>query len=159
VINTPKIARLLFEDLSPDEQVRFYWWMGKELQTEGDRPMNSASEWWLGKLKSGHVLPGAGWPDMLPIDDLTDDYIEAVKSKKSVRGNATAMGRFLETVGAVEKKRPSVKNREGRRRHYVFNDLGKCRVAFEWEYGLQDWPGAVAAVPTGQNGAQEGVSA
>lgn len=144
--NALKIAHMIFDDLSPADQVSFYAWMGKQVPVqENDAPLESAALWWLAKLKSGNVVPGAGWPTMLRCEVLVDDYVMAIKRNLSSRGNATAMGRFLETVGAVEKKKPSIKvqvtagAKPRRWKHYVFHDLGECRAAFEAKYGPQDW--------------------
>ncbi len=116
---------------------------------------------------SGDVLPGRGWVTTLPIDELTSDYVNVIGQRGlSRRGNATAMGRFLEKVGAVGKKKPSRKievtiragepggegmipgavvTKEVRRRHFIFFDLDTCRAGFEKEHGKQDWEAGAGA--------------
>ena len=161
--NSIKAARLLVEDMSASEAETFLKWLQKQVpqKIEAETPtLTSAALWWLAKLKSGNVLPDGGWPTMLPVDDLGRDYINAMKRNITHRGSITAMGRFLEEVGAVEEKRPSLKTevtiragepggeglrpgatvtRTKRPRHYIFFGLDTCRAGFEAVHGKQDW--------------------
>ena len=137
-----KIARVVFDALSEADQESLYIWMGKKL-VEPPPPLHKSADdgvpkWWLAKLESGHVLPDAGWPTTLLVDDLGDDFIESLKHDMSRRGNVTAMGRFLISVGAKEEKTSSIKAPGGnspRRRLYHLRPLDKCRAAFEAKYG------------------------
>lgn len=150
-----KIARMVFDGLSPPDQISIYSWMGKRVpnppgpkRAEGT-PMDSAVKWWLKKLKSGNVVPDAGWPATLLVDDLTSDYIAVLKRDHLTRrGNATAMGRFLKGEGAVEEDKSSVKNpgKVGppRQRHYTLHPLDTCRAAFDAKHGPQGWSGVDA---------------
>ena len=161
--NATKMAHMAVEDMSTAEVETFLKWLQKQVpvKVEAETPaLDSAAKWWLAKLESGNVLPGIGWPKELLVDDLGSDYINVLKRKITRVGNKTAMGKFLEKVGAVEKKRPSRKIRvtiragepggEGLRpgaevtrtrrgRYYIFHELGACRAAFEAKYGKQDW--------------------
>ena len=65
-----EIARLAVEDMSASEAEAFLKWLQKRVpaKAEAETPnMTSAALWWLAKLKSGNVLPGIGWPTMLPV--------------------------------------------------------------------------------------------
>lgn len=175
--NATKMAQLAVEDMSASQVAKFFKWMQtrmpEEVEVEAKTSnLKSAAKWWLAKLKSGNVLPDVGWPSTLPINDLTQDYINVVKFKMSLRGNATSMGRFLQTVGAVEKNKSSRKTevtiragepggeglqagteviRTRRVRYYVLHGLDDCRAGFEAAHGPQDWTDSDGYV----DGAQE----
>lgn len=170
--NNTEAIRMLINNLSTSDAGALHKWLGKLLpkktETEAHtktRTLTDAAKWWMAKLKSGNVLPGIGWPTMLSVDDLVEDYINAIKRNISRRGNATAMGRFLSTVDAVEEDKSSVKTevtiragepggeslkpgatitRTKRARHYILHGLDDCRAGFEEVYGKQEWPGAQA---------------
>ena len=151
--------------MSASDEEAFLKWLQKRVpaKAEAETPnMTSAALWWLAKLKSGNVLPGIGWPTMLPVDDLGSDYINAMKRDITRRGSVTAMGRFLKPIDAVGKKKSSVKTevtiragepggeslkpgatitRTKRARHYDLFDLDTCRAGFERKYGKQEWDG------------------
>jgi hypothetical protein len=165
VENNIKAARLLVEEMSASDAEAFLKWLQKQVpqKIEAETPtLSSAALWWLAKLKSGNVLPDGGWPTMLPVYDLGSDYINAMKRNITRCGNVTAMGRFLNQVGAREEKIPSHKTevtiragepggeglkpgavvkRTKRVRHYVFFDLDTCRAGFERKHGKQEWDG------------------
>ena len=143
--NNTKAIRLLIEELSTSDAEALHKWIGKRLpkKDEAETPaLTDAELWWLAKLKSGNVLQGIGWPVSLLVDDLTLDYIAVIKNDFTKRGNSTAMGRFVTSVGAVQKKRPSRKvsaARKRRGRYYTLHGLDACRASFEAIYGKQDW--------------------
>lgn len=167
-----KIAHLIVEGMSASAEASLLKWLIQRkpelpLETDEAPPLGQAEEWWLEKLMSGDVLPGQGWANSLPCESLSEDYITQLKRHDiTVRGSATAMGRFLKKVGAVEKDKPSRKieivvragepggehlqpgttvKTKARRRHYEFYDLDACRRAFDARYGAQNWPGADGA--------------
>ena len=158
-----EIAHLIVEGMTASAEEAFLKWLIKRAPV---KPMETsdltdAALWWLVKLKSGDVLPGKGWPSMLPINDLVEDYINAIKNDFTKRGNSTAMGRFLKDVGAVQKKKSSRKSlsKDGTRRprHYTLHGLDACRAAFEAIYGAQEWPDSEDSVGSADD-AQKGDS-
>jgi hypothetical protein len=155
-------ARLSVEDMSASEEASFLKWLRKR-RPEAETPtLDDAARWWRAKLKSGDVLPGIGWPATVMVDDLVEDYINALKRKITKRGNSTAMGRFVTLVGAVGKDKSSVVGVwVGRKRQYTLRGLDECRDGFEEEYGKQDWDDdaqAQAGGPEADSEAREVVS-
>lgn len=178
--NAIKMGHLAVEDMSASETMTFLNWLQKrapaKVKAEAPPALTGAPKWWLAKLKSGNVLPDVGWPSTLPVNDLVQDYINVVKRKITRRGNATAMGRFLGDVSAVEDKKSSRKTevtiragepggeglrpgatitRTKRARYYVLHGLDECRDGFEKKYGKQDWAdsdGSAGSVDDAQKG-------
>ena len=146
--NATTMAQLAVEDMSASEAGTFFKWLQKRVPAKVEAEttlLRAAEDWWLAKLKSGDMLPGRGWLKVLPIETLTADYItELERHELTVRGSATAMGRFLKKVCpkldissmkadacyGITRKRP---------RHYLFPGLDACRAVFEEAYGAQDW--------------------
>ena len=167
--NLSSIANAMVADLSDDLKADLNEWAiaqltGKVKEKLGakvkrklakDYPAPSVLEaWWLGKLISGHMLPGRGWVE-LPVAELTDDYIENCRRYKVTRrGACTAMGRFLKKVcpeihissrkaGVViesARYKPCTDNEVQKRvRFYYFPNLEHCRATWDDKFGARDW--------------------
>ncbi len=117
--------------------------------------LNPIEAWWLRKLETGILLDGRpeeGWIRMLPIADLTKDYIVGVnRFNLTDKGNATAMGVFLKKVMPKIGKTsclpddPELAGLTGRQRskfrarHYEMPTLDYARKFWEDQYGKRKW--------------------
>lgn len=161
-----EIAHLIVEGMTASAEEAFLKWMIKRapvkpMETDKESFLGGAEEWWLAKLRSGDILPGRGWINVLPIQTLTDNYIAELKRHDiTMRGNSTAMGRFLKAV-CYKLSTSSKVGREGncpegkvgkRIRHYLFPRLDLCREMFEAVYGKQDWVDSEESVDDAQKG-------
>lgn len=162
-----EIAHLIVEGMSASTEEALLKWLIKRspvkpMETDKESYLGMAEEWWLAKLRSGDILPGRGWINVLPIQALTEDYVTQLRRHDvTVRGNGTAMGRFLKRI-CYKLSISSMLAREGncreadmgkRIRHYRFPDLDICREVFEEAYGKQDWPDSEGSVDDAQTGA------
>lgn len=126
-----------------------------------EKPLSDIEEWWNEKIRTGVMLsarPEEGWLREFPIADLARDYVAFTqRTCISERGNATAMGRFLNKVMPKLKTssittRIDVEGRDGkmrkmkkRPRHYQFPTHDVAQQLW-WEHiGLETarangWP-------------------
>ena len=115
--------------------------------------LSSVEEWWYQKLLSGTTLTrGDGWVAKLPVEHLVTDYTSEMKRFNiSKRGNATAMGRFLNQVCPeirvssrkhefeIQEDNGWTRHETRRTRWYILPPLDKSRESWEKNYGKTDW--------------------
>lgn len=152
----PKVLEGLCNALAgmkPAERTRFVTAMcdraTSPMQTV--RCLSVIEEWWNEKIRTGVMLsslPEEGWLRFFPVEELVKDYIAFTQhTGMSLRGNATAMGRFLNKV--MPKLNKSSINRDGkgktRIRYYEFQSHDVAQKIW-WNYiGLETarangWP-------------------
>lgn len=115
--------------------------------------LSSVEEWWYQKLLNGTtLLRGDGWSTRIPVDHLVTDYTNEMKRFNiSKRGNATAMGRFLNQACPdirtssrkhefeVQEDNGWVRHDSRRTRWYILPSLEQARASWEERYGKTDW--------------------
>ncbi len=123
------------------------------LQDQKLHSMEPHEEWWLNKLRDGHLRSGhESWTSPIPKDALIDDYLfYAQRQSAGRRTTATRLTRFIEKCcspglntfsGAFRGKDMNGIPQEGSAVWWEFPPLAVCRSGFEKHIGgfPVDWP-------------------
>jgi hypothetical protein len=122
--------------------------------------LGQKEEWWLGKLMSGHLIEGKGWPPYAFVSELVHDFAGHLKlftRRVDETSNATSLGMFLTSMHPdfrrkVVSGRHNVVLQDGLTRQverpsaYVVPSLAECRKAWETTVGKTvGWPEEIEA--------------
>ena len=114
--------------------------------------MEPHEEWWLGKLRDGHLRSGhESWTTPICKEALVDDYLMYVQRQFAGKGaGAVHLARFIEKCcpglsafsGVVKGKDVDGMSQSGHAIWWEFPALSICRSSFEQHLGslLIEWP-------------------
>jgi hypothetical protein len=105
--------------------------------------------WWYLKLEEGQMPRGRAWGDLIPVDELRNDYLSYAQKVQRRGADGVAFGRALhKLVPGLTKTRATVasfneatrENESHAKQCYRFPPLDACRAAWDKRMGTpEDW--------------------
>jgi len=66
------------------------------LREQQQLSLSPEQDWWFSKLAEGEIMPGSGWPEMVAVEELIQDYVNHTnRFRMNWKGNATSLGMFI----------------------------------------------------------------
>lgn len=72
------------------------------LQEQKEHSLSPEEEWWHGKLQTGEIQPGRGWPSWVPCEQLADDFAQHLQGwAKGQRSSRIRLTKLLQRTGCT----------------------------------------------------------
>lgn len=77
----------------------------RALQEQKEHSLSLEEEWWYGKLRSGEIREGAGWPEWIACSELMWDFTQhAQRWGRGQRTSTVRLGRLLDKAGVKRRQ-------------------------------------------------------